>query len=198
MLQIFNLWRLGDKLIIEMRMSIETYKGFVFRLEDVFYLVFGIFFMLFGLFVAFIFYTTSSIGIYAGLFIGAVFVFADIWLVRHLIISSYKNRKNDHYYFEDDCIVRENNDKEIFRIQLKDIVSVRINNKNGNRGSIILLTEKESLNYHFAYIPFFISVPIVLYGQTKRKINLALDRKKVITEIYKANPKLNIIKTNYE
>lgn len=198
MLQIFNLWRLGDKLSVEMRMPIETYKGFVFRLEDIIYIIFGLFFMLFGLFVAFIFYTSSSLGIYAGLFVGAVFLFADIWLVRHLIISSYKNRKNDCYYFENGSIVRENCGKEVFRIRLKDIVSVRINNKNGNRGSIIILTEKESLNYHFAYIPFFIQVPIVLYGKTKRKINLALDRKKVITEIYKANPKLNIIKTNYE
>jgi hypothetical protein len=79
---------------------------------------------------------------------------------------------------------------------MKEIVSIRVNNKKGNRGTIILLTSKESLNYSFAYIPFFMSVPIVLYGQTKYKINLAENRKRVITEIYMANPKLNNIKTH--
>jgi hypothetical protein len=178
-----------------MRTEIETQKKFTLRLEDIIYFLFGIFIFLIGLFISNIIrhnsLPTSNIWIKAVIISAAI----GIGIPSLFIFLSYRKRLKDRYYFENGSILRKRDEQIIFRIPIEKIVSVRLNNKKGNTGTIILFTNEASKNYFFTYTPFNMMIPIALYGLTKNKINLALDRKKIVTEIYKVNPKLNFIET---
>lgn len=178
-----------------MKTEIETQKKFTLRLEDLVYFLFGIFLFLIGIYVSMIIQhhsLPSSI-----IWIKVIFVSATIGIALPtlLIFLSYRRRLKDVYYFEKDSIVRKRGEQIVFNIPITKIVSVRINNKKGNTGTIIMFTNEASKNYYFTYLPFNRLIPIALYGLTKQKINLALDRKKIVTEIYKVNPALNFIET---
>lgn len=178
-----------------MKIEIETHKKFTLRLEDIIYFIFGIFLFLIGLFVSNIIrynsLPTSIIWIKAIVISAAI----SIGLPTLLIFLSYRRRLKDSYYIENASIIRKRDEQIIFKIPITKIVSVRINNKKENRGTIILFTNEASKNYFFTYTPFNMMIPLALYGLTKNKINLASERKKIVTEIYKVNPKLNFIET---
>jgi hypothetical protein len=87
-----------------MKTSIETYQDFVLRLEDIIYMFSGILLIFIGLLVA---TALSSISLLVSVIVLFIFVCLAIGVTITLIRSSLKKRK-DSYYFEDECIVREN------------------------------------------------------------------------------------------
>lgn len=178
-----------------MKTEIEIQRKFRLRLEDIIYFLFGIFLFLIGLFISNIIKYNSlptSIVWKKAIIISAVI---GIGLPALLIFLSYKRRLKDSYYFENGSITRKRDEQIIFKIPISKIVSVRLNNKKKDSVTIILFTNEASKNYFFTYTPFNKTIPVALYGLTKNKINLALDRKKILTEIYIVNPKLNFIET---
>ncbi len=178
-----------------MKTEIETQKKFTLRLEDIVYFLFGILLFLIGLYISTIIRLNSLPTSISWKIVIVISVIIGIGLPLLLIFLSFKRRLKDIYYFENGSIIRQRDEQIIFNIPIAKIVSVRINNKKGNAGTIILFTNEASKNYFFTYTPFNMTIPLPLYGLTKNKINLASDRKKIVTEIYKVNPKLNFIET---
>lgn len=175
-----------------MKTIIETNPKFRFRLEDYVYSSLVIVGFLISMFVYFI---LSKVSIEFGnkLLFMIIFNLFCIVLVVLLIHSSFKNRLRAHCYIEDECLIKYFDDKLVFKIPLNEIVSIRINDRRVNEGSIIFFTSERSKEFTFAYIPLFIPVPAALYGMTKFKINLVKDRKWLVTKLVQANPKLNFI-----
>ncbi len=177
-----------------MKTEIKTAnERFIFRLEDVFYSLIALFAGLLGFFVLNIFINHLPEDILTGVMVSSLVFFMGVCASIGIIWNSYRERKHDRYFIEEEAIVKYVRNQRVFRIPFNSIVSVRINNKRGKQGTIILFTDKKSLDYSFMYLPFFMSIPMALYGLTDKKINLATDRKFLVTEIYKRNPKLNII-----
>lgn len=169
---------------------IETNQKFRFRLEDRMVVYFAsILTFLFSCFL-FFFYSTSHIFPIIGIIILALLYVSTCTII---ILLNYKERTKDIYYIYNECIFRERQNQVIYKIPLSAIISVRIYNKKGKEGSILLYTNKESLNYYFAFLGMQQMIPLSLFGFTKFKINLASDRKKIVTQIYLANNKLNFI-----
>lgn len=179
----------------KMKTEIETQKKFTLRLEDIVYFLFGILLFLIGLYISTIIRLNSLPTSNSWKIVIVISVVIGIGLPLLLIFLSFKRRLKDIYYFENGSIIRQRDEQLIFNIPIAKIVSVRINNKKGNAGTIILFTNEASKNYFFTYTPFNMTIPLPLYGLTKNKINLATDRKKIVTEIYKVNPRLNFIET---
>lgn len=169
---------------------IETNQKFRFRLEDRMVVYFAS--ILTFLFSCFLVFHHSVSGKFP-LFGITILKLLYLSTCAITIYSDYKERKNDIYYVLDDHIYRENQNRTIYKIPLTSIVSIRIYNKRGKEGSILLYTNKESLNYYFAFLGMQQMIPLSLFGFTKFKINLASDRKKIVTQIYLANNKLNFI-----
>lgn len=178
-----------------MKTEIETQKSFTLRLEDIIYFLFGALLFLLGLFISDIIQHNSLSTSILWKIIFGISVIIGIGLPSWLIFRSYKIRLKDRYYFENGSISKERGEQLIFKIPIEKIVSVRINNKRGTVGTVILFTNQESKNYFFTYTPFNMMIPVELYGLTKNKIDLASDHKKIINEILEVNPKLNLIES---
>ena len=178
-----------------MKTEIETQKKFTLRLEDSIYCLFGIFLFLIGLFISNVIRVNTLPTSSSWMIAIVISIALGIGLPILFIFLSYKRRLKDVYYFENDSIIRKRNDQLIFNIPMAKIVSVRINNKKGHTGTIILFTNKASKQYFFTSTPFGMMIPVAVYGLTKNKINLATDRKKIVTEIYNVNPTLHFIET---
>lgn len=171
---------------------IETNPKFKFRLEDYVYSSLMIFGFLISLFVYSIL-SKSSVNNNARIIFMLVFNLFWLALAIFLIYLSFKKRLNIKCVIDDNNLIKYINNRIVFKIPLNEIVSIRINDKRGKEGSIIFFTNARSIDYTFAYIPLFIPVPLALYGLTKFKINMVLDRKWLVKKIYEANPKLNFI-----
>ena len=174
----------------------STNERFIFRLEDVFYSLIAVFTGLIWIFVLNVFKKIFKDGFQMGVTVFLVLLLCGIVVSFGLIWHSYQLRKKETYFIEDESISKCQNGQQVFKIPMKEVISVRINNKRGSRGTIILFTKKESLNYFFSYLPINMFVPLTLFGLTSQKMNLIADRKFVVTEIYKQNPKLNIIESS--
>jgi hypothetical protein len=171
---------------------IETNPKFKFRLEDNVYSSLIIFGILISMFVYSI-QVKNEVNINTRIIFLIVFNLFWVILSIFLIYLSYKKRQSVKCFIEDDFLIKYIGSRMVFKVPLNEITSIRINDKRGTEGSIIFFTNEQSKNYTFAYLPFFIPVPLALYGLTKFKINLVLDRKWLVTKIYEANPKLNFI-----
>jgi hypothetical protein len=171
---------------------IETNPKFKFRLEDYVYSSLVIHGFLISLFIYSIQSQNAVNNNDKALFM-VVFNLFFLALAAFLIYISFQKRLKIKCIIEDDYLIKYYDDRMIFKIPLKEIVSIRINDRRANEGSIIFLTNLQSKDYTFAYIPFMMPVPLALYGLTKFKINLVKDRKWLVTKIYEANPKLNFI-----
>ena len=175
-----------------MKEYIETNSKFRFRLEDFMIIYFATFISFFCcLFLYFYFDVTHKIP-----FLGIIFL-ALIYILSYslIIYLSYKKRIKYLYYIENDCFVKMSENQIIWQIPLSKIVSIRVYNKKEKEGSIIIYTNKESLDYWFSFFSFPVKtmMPISLFGFTKNKIDLVLDRKHLVTQIYLTNNKLNFI-----
>lgn len=173
-----------------MRQTIETNQKFALRMEDFIYLFLNIYLIPVG---GFIFLFTRSTDItLIFIILGTV----GISTSTILILWSYKKRLQNHYYIEDETIIKERNGKEIFRIPFKEIVSVRVSNKRGNQGSIIFFTEQRSKHFEFSawHTPVVTyNTPLAAFGFTEKKIDLIKNRKQLLTAVYRVNPELHFI-----
>jgi hypothetical protein len=171
---------------------IETNPKFKFRLEDYVYSSL----VIFGFLISWFIYSIQSqngVNTTDRILFMVVFNLFCLALAAILIYFSFKKRLKIKCMIADDYLIKYKNDLLIFKIPLKEIVSIRIYDKRANEGSIVFFTNAQSKNYTFAYIPIVQPVPLALYGLTKFKINLVTDRKSLVTKIAQANPKLNFI-----
>jgi hypothetical protein len=113
-----------------------------------------------------------------------------------LILSAYRNRKKEQCWIEDDAIVKYRRETLIFKIPLNKIVSIRVQDRKGNSGSIIFFTNDASKNYWHTYIPINVYLPMSVYGLTEQKINHIKDRKWLIRQLLEVNPQLHFIESH--
>ncbi|WP_341899901.1 hypothetical protein [Fluviicola taffensis] len=171
---------------------IETNPKFRFRLEDYVYSSLVAHGFLISLFVYSIL-SQNAVNNEDKVLFMVIFNLFFLALATFLIYNSFRKRWKIKCIIEDDYLIKYYDGRMIFKIPLKEIVSIRINDRRGNEGSIVFFTNAQSKNYTFAYIPFIVPVPLALYGLTKYKINRVTDRKWLVTKLYEANPKLNFI-----
>lgn len=178
-----------------MKTEIKTHQKFIIRLEDVYYLILGVILIIFGFIISKMVKENVGDSSFLPTKIFLIFIVSGVSISILLIFLSFKKRQKDKYFMTDDVIVRERNGKKIYELPIRKIVSIRVNNKKGARGTIIFFTNEASKDYFFTYTPFNMKMPMEIFGLTSMKINLALDAKSLLQEIHKINSKINYIGT---
>lgn len=176
------------------RIDIETSKEFRIRHEDI-YLFLALAIGSFPLHAILLSASKNYPDFRFGIVIALVIF--DVLLLGVVIFNSwyhFRERLSETAYIENGRIVKTQKGLVIFDYPLSSIVSVRTQNKKGNEGTIILFNTKESLNYTIMY-GMHSRIRLSCHGFTDYKIDFVKNRKWLVTEIYKANPKLHIIES---
>lgn len=175
--------------------EIETYKKFTFRLEDIYYSLFGIFIAFLGFIISKMVRENVGDSSYLPTKVFLIFICSGFFISSILIYLSLKKRQKDKYSIDNETIIRERNGRIIYEIPIENIISIRVNNKKNSRGTIIFFTNEASKDYFLTYTPFNMKMPAEIFGLTSMKINLAVDAKNLLKEIHKINSEINYIGT---
>ncbi|PHR28238.1 MAG: hypothetical protein COA38_12375 [Fluviicola sp.] len=177
-----------------MKTEIETVKEFRIRHEDLFFL--GFLLILSLPFNGIFFGIANSSDTPSGFLYFAQIMF-NILIIGTAVFHAwyyFQIRKEETAYVLDGRIIKKQNAQVIFDYPMNSIVSVRIQNKKGIEGTIILFTNQESLKYFIAY-GLNNGGQLSTHGFTDYKISCVKNRKWLLTEIYKVNPKLHFIES---
>ena len=175
-----------------MKTRIETRSGFNMRNEDYFYIVIFVLPFLLTSTLFFMYdWGNNLAGLLVFIAVNILFLLAPILL----ILISHRKRKKELCWIEDDTIVKYRNHALVFKIPLSRIVSIRVQDRKGDSGSIIFFTNEASKNYWHTYTPINVSINLEVYGLTKNKINHVKNRKSLIHRILEVNPKLHFIES---
>ena len=177
------------------RIDIEIIKEFRIRHEDYY---FALTLLMVALMFNTMFVTIGLRGTFSMTPIIIGLIIFDLLLIAAVIFNSwyhYKERLTEKIYIENGRVIKTQRGLVIFDYPLESIISVRIQNKKGNEGTVILFTDPRSLNYSIMYGMPNKFTPFACHGFTDYKVSFAKNRKLLVTEIYKVNPKLHFIES---
>ena len=176
-------------------MEIETSKKFRIRHEDYYFFV-ALILLSLPIHAILISAGQAALGSTTAVIIGLIVL--DFLLLGTVLFNSwyhFRQHLSEKTFIENGRIIKTQNGHVIFDYALSSIVSIRIQNKKGNEGTVILFTDKRSVNYAIMYGMPGNKTPLDCHGFTDYKVSFVKDRKALVTEIYKANPNLHFIET---